>query len=68
MDRRAVAVNDHRIGKLEPEWGLLRRLRSLIVLVILTVLVAAVIAAVLALAVEALSVALNHAVSKSAGP
>ncbi|GAC1589214.1 MAG: hypothetical protein NVS3B21_05680 [Acidimicrobiales bacterium] len=68
MDRRAVAVNDHRIGKLEPEWGLLRRLRSLIVLVLLTVLVAAVIAAVLALAVEALSVALNHAVSKSAGP
>ena len=67
LDRRAVDVNEHRIGKLEPEWSVLRRIRSLIVLVLLTLFVAAVIAAVLALAVEILSVAVNHAVSKSAG-
>ena len=67
LDRRAIEVNEHRIGKLEPEWNRLRRTRSFIVLVVLTLVVAAVVAAVLAIAVEALSVAVNHAVSKSAG-
>ena len=67
MDRRAIQVNEHRIGKLEPEWNRLRRTRSFIFLIVLTLVVAAVVAAVLAIAVEALSVAVNHAVSKSAG-
>lgn len=67
MDRQAVDVNEHRIGKLEPEWSVARRIRSFVVLVLLTLFVAAVIAALLAIAVEVLSVAVNHAVSKSAG-
>lgn len=67
MDRQAVDVNEHRIGKLEPEWSVPRRIRSFVILVVLTLFVAAVIAAVLAVAVEVLSVAVNHAVSKSAG-
>jgi len=67
LDRRAVVIDRRRIGKLEPDWGRLRRLRSLLVLIILVTLVAVVMATALALIVEAISVAANHAISSNSG-
>jgi hypothetical protein len=67
LDRRAVIVNERRIGKLEPGWDGWDRVRSLVILVALVVVVAIAFAAVLSVLVEILGAAANHAISKSAG-
>jgi hypothetical protein len=67
LDKRAVTVNERRIGKLEPGFGFGSRLRSLVVLLLLTLVVAAMVGAVLAISIELISVWANNAISKSAG-
>ncbi len=67
LGRRAVTVNEARIGKLEPGFGFGARFRSFAVLLVVTVIVATVVAAVLAISIELISVWANHAISKSAG-
>ena len=67
LDRRAVVIDRRRIGKLEPGWGFLRRLRSLLILIIIVAVVGAAFAALLAVIVEVIGAAANHAISKSAG-
>src|SRR5581483_4216621 len=67
LDRRALNVNAHRIGKLEPDFGVPRRVRAFVVLVVVTLLVAAAIAGVLVVVVEAIAALANHMISKSAG-
>jgi len=67
LDRRAVVVDRRRIGKLEPGWGFLRRLRSLLILILIVAIVAGAFAALLAVIVEVIGAAANHAISKSAG-
>jgi len=67
LDRRAVVVDGRRIGKLEPGWGFLRRLRSLLILILIVAVVGAAFAALLAVIVEVIGAAANHAISKSAG-
>jgi hypothetical protein len=67
LDRHADAINLRRIGKLEPGFKTWRRLWSLVVLIVIVAVIAVAVAAVLDLIVTALSVAANHAISKSAG-
>jgi hypothetical protein len=67
LDRRAVIIDRRRIGKLEPGWGFLRRLRSLLILILIVAVVGAAFAALLAVIVEVIGAAANHAISKSAG-
>jgi len=67
LDKRAIALNIRRIGKLEPGFGNWHRLRSLIVLVVIVALIAVAFAAALDIIVSIISVFANHAISKSAG-
>jgi hypothetical protein len=67
LDGRAIDVNTHRIGKLEPEWDTWHRIRSLILLAVVVVIVAAAVAAAFSIVVEIIGAAANHAISKSAG-
>jgi hypothetical protein len=67
LNRRAENLNIRRIGKLEPGFKPWRRLWSLVVLIVIVAVIAVAVAAVLDLIVTALSVAANHAISKSAG-
>jgi hypothetical protein len=67
LDGRATAINIRRLRKLEPGFGSLHRLRSLLVLVVIVALIAAAFAAALDIVVSIISVFANHAISKSAG-
>jgi hypothetical protein len=67
LDKRATAINIRRLRKLEPGFGSLHRLRSLLVLVVIVALIAAAFAAALDIVVSIISVFANHAISKSAG-
>jgi hypothetical protein len=61
---RTRQLEDHHIGKLEPDWGSARRLRSLVLLVVLVTIVALAVAAAFSILVIILGAAANHAISK----